>query len=215
VIFRDRTDAGRRLAELLLPMHLSDAVVLGLPRGGVPVAAEVARALAAPLDVLLVRKLGLPSHPEFARGAVGEGGVRVINTSAAREAPITEQQLAAVEELETAELHRRAERYRAGRSRAPLDGRTAILVDDGIATGSTALAACLAARQLGAARVVIATPVASAAAVHELERHADAVVPLTTPESFHAVGPFYLDFRQTSDEEVVALLAEQLSDGKA
>ena len=215
MIFRDRADAGRRLAQLLRPMDYPDAVVLGLPRGGVPVAAEVARALEAPLDVLLVRKLGLPSHPEFAMGALGEGGVRVINTAAAREVPISEQQLAAVEEVETEELHRRAERYRAGRSRIPLDGRTAILVDDGIATGSTALAACLAARQLGAARVVIATPVASAAAVRELERHADAVVPLTTPASFHAVGQYYRDFRPTSDDEVVALLTDQLSDGRA
>jgi putative phosphoribosyl transferase len=206
MMFRDRADAGRRLAQRLLAFRGEGVVVAGLPRGGVPVAAEVARALEAPLDVLLVRKLGLPSHPELAMGAISEDGVRVLNEPVVRTMAVTEQQLADVEAIESVELQRRAQQFREGRPRTPLSGRTVILVDDGIATGSSALAACLAARRSGAARVVIAAPVASDHAVRELERVADAVVCVMTPASFHAVGQYYLDFEQTSDQEVVDLL---------
>ncbi|MFE0464952.1 phosphoribosyltransferase, partial [Kitasatospora sp. NPDC058965] len=150
--FADRVTAGRQLARRL--RHLADRqpVVLGLPRGGVPVAAEVARALDAPLDVVLVRKLGVPTQPELGLGAVGEGGVRVVNPEVLHATRVTEEQLARVTERETAELARRALRYRGGRARPALAGRTAVVVDDGIATGSTARAACLVVRQLGAAR---------------------------------------------------------------
>lgn len=208
MIFLDRADAGRRLARSLLALRGHDVVVLGLPRGGVPVAAEVARALEAPLDVLLVRKLGLPSHREFAMGAIGEGGVRVINESVVRAMGVTSAQLAQVEELETAELTRQVGRFRGGRPRTSLSGRTAIVVDDGIATGSTALAACVAARELGAAHVTVAAPVASADAVRELEHSADAIVCLTSPADFPAVGAYYVDFRPTSDDEVLELLRD-------
>jgi putative phosphoribosyl transferase len=206
MMFRDRADAGHRLAQRLLAFRGEGMVVAGLPRGGVPVAAEVARALEAPLDVLLVRKLGLPSHPELAMGAISEDGVRVLNEPVVRTMAVTEQQLADVEAIESVELQRRAQQFREGRPRTPLSGRTVILVDDGIATGSSALAACLAARRSGAARVVIAAPVASDHAVRELERVADAVVCVMTPASFRAVGQYYLDFEQTSDQEVVDLL---------
>ena len=210
MIFRDRFDAGRRLAESLMPLRGQDLVVLALPRGGVPVAAEVARALEAPLDVLVVRKLGLPSQPEFAMGAIGEGGVRVMDDYVVRSSGVTARQLDAVEAFETAELNRRARRFRGGLPRVSLVGRTAIIVDDGIATGSTALAACIAARKLGASRVVVAAPVASAGAARELRRAADAVVCLETPRPFYAVGQFYADFRPTSDEEVVDVLKAAL-----
>jgi putative phosphoribosyl transferase len=206
MMFRDRADAGHRLAQRLLAFRGEDVVVAGLPRGGVPVAAEVASALEAPLDVLLVRKLGLPSHPELAMGAISEDGVRVLNEPVVRTMAVTEQQLADVEAIESVELQRRAQQFREGRPRTPLSGRTVILVDDGIAPGSRALAACLAARRSGAARVVIAAPVASDHAVRELERVADAVVCVMTPASFRAVGQYYLDFEQTSDQEVVDLL---------
>src|SRR6516225_4591521 len=148
--FRDRSDAGRQLASRLLPLRGTDAVVLGLPRGGVAVAAQVARALDAPLDVILVRKLGVPSQPELGMGAIGEEGARVINADVVRYAQVSEADIRAVERRERAELERRIKRYRGDTPREPLAGRTAILVDDGIATGSTARAACQVARALGA-----------------------------------------------------------------
>ena len=166
--FVDRRDAGRRLAERLMSLRGEDAVVLGLPRGGVPVAFEVARALGAPLDVILVRKLGVPFQPELAMGAIGEGGARVVNDEVLRRAGVTPSELAEVEHREQAELDRRARRYRGGRPPVGLTGRTAVVVDDGIATGSTARAACLVARAQGAARVVLAVPVAPASTVEEL-----------------------------------------------
>ncbi|MGH8918735.1 MAG: phosphoribosyltransferase, partial [Actinomycetes bacterium] len=200
--FNDRIDAGRRLAARL--RHLRDApvVVLGLPRGGVPVAAEVARALGAPLDVIVVRKLGVPVQPELAMGAVGEDGVRVISLEVVRHADVSAAELAAVESRERAEVARRARRYRRGRPRVPLDGRVAVIVDDGIATGSTARAACQLARSLGAARVVLAVPVAPPGWQDRIGRDADEMVALATPDPFDAVGQFYADFSQTSDEEV-------------
>lgn len=206
--FRDRSDAGRQLADELAGRIEPSAVVLALPRGGVPVAAEVARALHLPLDVIIVRKLGVPSHPEFAMGAIGELGVRVLDGEVIRGAGITDDQLAAVDAAERAELERRARRYRGRRGPLPLMGRTAVIVDDGMATGSTALAASQVASMLGAARVVLAVPVASAAAVAELRRHVDQVVCLLTPQSFRAVGQWYERFDQTPDEEVIELLSQ-------
>lgn len=204
--FVDRTEAGHRLARRLDALHDEDVVVLGLPRGGVPVAFEVARALAAPLDVIVVRKLGLPDQPELAVGAIGEGDVRVINERIRREARLTSRELRALERSERAELRRRATRFRAGHDRIPLTGRTALIVDDGVATGSTARAACQVARAQGAARVVIAVPVGATAALAELRQDADEVVCLETPAWFAAVGQSYRHFPQTSDQEVTDLL---------
>lgn len=183
-----------------------DVVVLALPRGGVPVAAEVARALGAPLDVIVVRKVGAPWQPELAMGAVGEDGGRVVNEEVVRGARVTEEQWQRVEEKERVELERRLRRFRGGRPRVPLQGRTAIVVDDGIATGSTAKAACHVARALGASRVVLAVPVAPRQTVDELHGVADEVVVIAAPEHFLAVGQWYADFSQTTDDEVVALL---------
>ena len=157
--FNDRADAGRQLASRMDFLRGQDVVVLGLPRGGVPVAFEVAKALGAPLDVLLVRKLGVPLHPELAFGAIGEGGVRVINRSVVREARLSEKEMAAVETKQWAELQRRSERFRGDHDRVPLKGRIAVIIDDGIATGATAQAACQVARAEGASRVVLAIPV--------------------------------------------------------
>jgi putative phosphoribosyl transferase len=206
--FLDRTDAGRRLASELRAFRGQDAVVLGLPRGGVPVAAEIARALAAPLDVILVRKLGVPVQPELGMGAIGEGGVRIINPDVVRMAKVTERDIAAVEERERGELRRRAQRYRGDRQPAPVRGRTVIIVDDGIATGSTARAACQVARAQGAARVVLAAPVAPPAVRNSLGAAADEVLCLQTPSQFAAIGEWYADFSQTTDAEVVALLRQ-------
>ncbi len=205
VRFADRVDAGRRLAEELERFREEDVVVLGLPRGGVPVAAEVARALGKPLDVIVVRKLGVPFQPELAMGAIGEGDVRVLDDEVIRLARITDKDLHDVEARERAELDDRVERFRRGRPRLDLTGRVALVVDDGIATGSTAKAACRVARQLGAARVVMATPVAppdTVARFHE----ADEVVTVQMPQGFSAVGQFYRDFRATTDDTVVELL---------
>jgi predicted phosphoribosyltransferase len=205
--FSDRTDAGRRLGERLRRVINSpDAVVLGLPRGGVPVAYEVARALGLPLDVVVVRKLGLPYQPELAMGAVGEG-VRVLNEHVLRRAGVDAAGLDAVERRERAEVDRRTAVLRAGRPAVPLAGREVVVVDDGIATGSTARAACQVVRARGARRVVLAAPVAPARVPAELADAADEVVVLHVSGNFGAVGQFYVDFDQTSDEEVTALLA--------
>ncbi|MEU1309265.1 phosphoribosyltransferase [Streptomyces cinnamoneus] len=204
--FIDRVDAGRRLAERLGHLRGENPVVLGLPRGGVPVAFEVARALAAPLDVILVRKLGVPYHRELGFGAIGEGGVRVIRSDIVRMSRVDEDDLVEVERSEEAELARRAERFRAGQPRVPLEGRTAIVVDDGIATGATASAACQVAKAQGAARVVLAVPVAPPDAAAEFRTQVDELICLSTPAAFAAVGEWYHDFAQTSDEEVIELL---------
>ncbi len=205
--FTDRTQAGRRLAAALEHLRGGNLVVLGLPRGGVPVAYEVARALDAPLDVIVVRKLGVPFQPELAMGAIGEGGIRVSNDDVIRRGGITSQEIAAVEERERADLDRQAERFRAGRPHVEVAGRTAILVDDGIATGSTARAACQVARRLGAARVVLAVPVGAPESLEALADVCDEVVCLRAPEFFMAVGTFYDDFRHVPDTEVSDLLA--------
>ncbi|HEY2043070.1 MAG TPA: phosphoribosyltransferase family protein [Jatrophihabitans sp.] len=209
--FANRRDAGRRLAAELRSLTdpaapPPEVVVLGLPRGGVPVAYEVAAALHAPLDILLVRKLGVPAQPELAMGAIGEGDVRVINERVVQEAHVTAVDLAAVERAERAELERRARRFRGERARIDITGRTVLLVDDGIATGSSARAACLAARMLGAARVVLAVPVGPPDIADRMRPAADALLCLHTPAGFFAVGGYYADFAQTTDEEVIELL---------
>jgi putative phosphoribosyl transferase len=181
-------------------------VVLGLPRGGVPVASVVANELDAPLDVIVVRKLGVPSHPELAMGAIGEGGVRIVNEEVVRGASVTAAQFAEVEAREREELARQARLFRGARERARVAGKTVIIVDDGIATGSTAWAACAVVRAVGASRVVLATPVGAQQSIEDLHRVADEVVCLETPEPFNAVGQWYRDFSATSDAEVQALL---------
>ncbi|WP_232220903.1 phosphoribosyltransferase [Deinococcus geothermalis] len=205
--FLDRRDAGEQLASRLLSLHpWPSTTVLALPRGGVPVAYEVAYALRAPLDVFLVRKLGLPGHEEVAMGAIASGGVRVLNEEVVRRAGVTPQALAAAEEREKAELARRERAYREGRTPAPLEGRTALLIDDGIATGATLRAGLKALRAFSPARVVVAVPVAPPEVCHALRAEADEVVCLLTPPNFMAVGQFYRDFGQTTDEEVRDLL---------
>ena len=205
-LFDDRVDAGRQLAQRLDSFGGQDVVVLGLPRGGVPVAFEVAKALQAPLDVLVVRKLGVPFQPELAFGAIGEDGVRVLNDSVVREARLDDDEMAAVEREQRIELRRRAERFRRGRDRISLTGRIAVIVDDGIATGATAKAACQVARAHGARRVVLAVPIGPDDIVARFAGYADEVVCLQTPAFFFAVGQGYRNFTQTSDDEVVALL---------
>ena len=204
--FQDRRDAGRQLGRRMAPFAGRGVVVLGLPRGGVPVAAEVARAVGAPLDVVLVRKLGLPRRPELAMGAVGEDGVIVVNDDVVRAGRVDEATFDDVERRERAELDRRARQLRGDRPRLPLEGRTAVVVDDGVATGATARAACAVARAHGAARVVLAVPVGSPRALQEIAPVVDEVVCLESPERFAAVGQAYADFRPTEDDEVLALL---------
>jgi putative phosphoribosyl transferase len=207
--FVDRHAAGTALAAVLLEhpeLTTGDPVVVALPRGGVPVAAEVARAIGAPLDIIVVRKLGAPGRPELAMGAIGEGGVKVLEHEVLAHWPVTEEQLAAVEAREADELQRRAARLRAGRERVLLSGRPVIVVDDGLATGSTARAAIDVAHAAGASSVVLAVPVAPSSTVTELSSVADAVVCVATPYPFAAIGQWYRDFSATTDDDVVALL---------
>ncbi len=206
MIFIDRIDAGRQLGARL--RHLADeqVVVLGLPRGGVPVAFEVARALDAPLDVIVVRKLGVPFQPELGMGAIGEGGVCIINRDLVHRTGVSEHEIASVEERERIELDRRVKRFRGNRERVDLAGRTALIVDDGVATGSTARAACQVARAQGAARIVLAVPVAPPGWTARFDHDADELIALHTPREFSAIGQFYANFNQTADDEVVALL---------
>ncbi len=206
MLFANRVEAGRRLAAKLQHLKGEQVVVLGLPRGGVPVALEVARALNAPLDVIVVRKLGVPFQPELAMGAIGEGGARVINDEIVRLAQVTPRELADEEARERIELERRAVRFRGSRPRLSLAGRTALIVDDGIATGSTARAACHVARAQGANRIVLAVPVAPQDWTDRLSEDADELISLETPRSFHAVGEFYADFSATTDDEVIECL---------
>jgi predicted phosphoribosyltransferase len=206
--FVDRREAG-----LVLAGHLgqfagrNDVVVLALPRGGVPVGYEVARALGAPLDVFVVRKLGLPGHPELAMGAIASGGVRVLNEDVLESIPVSQSGIDAVTRTEQLELERRERAYRDGRPLVPVEGRVVILVDDGLATGSTMRAAVLAVRRLHPARVVVAVPVGASQTCQELRGIADEVACAFTPEPFRAVGLWYADFSQTTDAEVRQLLA--------
>jgi putative phosphoribosyl transferase len=206
MMFTDRRQAGRLLGKELRRFRPVDPVVLGLPRGGVPVAAEVARALEAPLDVIVVRKLGVPHHPELAMGAIGEGDVCYIDWDVVSELGLSGRELALTVRRERAELASRVRRVRAGRPQLDLTGRTVIMVDDGIATGSTITAAIRVARALGAGRVVVATPVAPEDTVRSLRRIADEVVVLESPQPFYAVGEAYLAFGQTGDNEVQQIL---------
>lgn len=213
MLFRDRASAGRVLAGRLAHLRGSDPVVVGLPRGGVPVAAEVARFLHAPLDVIVVRKLGLPAQPELAMGAIGEDGVRIVNDEVVHAGRVPEADLAAVEVRERVELERRAHRYRGDRARVPVAGRTVVVVDDGLATGSTARAACQVARAHGAARVVLAVPVAPPGWRSRFGPDADELVSVAEPHPFFAIGQWYGDFSQTGDDEVAALLAQDRDAG--
>ncbi|MFI6086164.1 phosphoribosyltransferase family protein [Streptomyces sp. NPDC051217] len=208
MLFTDRVDAGRRLAGAVEHLREERPVVLGLPRGGVPVAYEVARALRAPLDVVVVRKLGVPHHPELGFGAIGEGGVRVMSDDIVRRSGARQAELTAVEHAEEQQLLRRARRYREGRPRVTVDGRTVIVVDDGVATGATAAAACQVVRAQGAAHVVLAVPVAPPDVVHRLRGAVEDVVCLSRPDLFSAVGEWYRDFSQTTDEEVITCLTQ-------
>jgi putative phosphoribosyl transferase len=206
--FADRRDAGRQLARQLLPLAGENPLVLGLPRGGVPVAREVALALQAPLDFLAVRKLGAPHNPEYGIGAVAEDGTRVIDPEAIAILGISNGTLDSIAARETAELRRRVALYRDDRPPLEPAGHTAIVVDDGVATGVTDTAALRAVRRMGPRRLVLAVPVCPPDTARRLEEEADEVVCLQAPPRFFGVGQWYEDFSQVSDEEVVSILAE-------
>jgi predicted phosphoribosyltransferase len=212
-LFRDRSEAGRLLAARLAPYaDRPDILVLALPRGGVPVGHEVARALHVPMDVFIVRKLGVPGHEELAMGAVATGGVRVLNDQVVAGLSIPGYVIDAVAKWEQQELERRERLYRGNRPPPDVRGKTVILVDDGLATGSTMLAAARALRQQGPSKIVVAVPVASRDTCELLKEEVDEVVCAATPEPFYAVGLWYQDFSQTSDEEVRELLARSAAD---
>ncbi|MFO7899172.1 MAG: phosphoribosyltransferase [Planctomycetota bacterium] len=206
--FRDRREAGRKLADALAGYAGEDVVTLALPRGGVPVGYEVARALGAPLDVFVVRKLGVPGHEELAMGAIASGGARVMNDDVLASVRITEEGIERIVERERAELERREQAYRGDRGPANVSGRTAILVDDGLATGASMRAAVQAVRTRDPAKIVVAVPTAPARTVDAFRREVDDVVCLVTPRPFFAVGGSYMDFAQTTDAEVRQLLAD-------
>ena len=207
MLFQDRFEAGRFLASKLTQFaNRPDVVVLALPRGGVPVGFEVAKALNAPLDVFVVRKLGLPGQPELAMGAIASGGVRVLNQDVVRALGIPDELIDAVAAKEQSEVERREREYRDGRPPLDVRGRTVILVDDGLATGSSMRVAAAALRQKQPAQIVVAVPVASAATCAEFQSEVDKVICAVTPEPFWAVGQWYRDFSQTTDEEVRDLL---------
>jgi len=205
--FRDRTEAGRILAKMLSTYaDRRDVVVLGLPRGGVPVAFEVAKSLHAPLDVFLVRKLGVPGQEELAMGAIASNGVRVVNDEVVNALKIPPRVIDSVAAKEARELSRREQLYRTGRPTADVTGRTVILVDDGLATGSTMRAALAALRQKHPAKMIVAVPVAAVPTCEEFQSEADELVCLQSPEPFYSVGFWYDDFSQTTDEEIRELL---------
>src|SRR5213075_2957586 len=215
--FANRSEAGRLLAEKLEKYaNRNDLLVLGLPRGGVPVAYEVAKRLNAPLDVFIVRKLGVPGFEELAAGAIASGGVRVLNEDVMRAIPYADEAIEAVTAKETAELERQERIYREGRPAPELRDRIAILVDDGLATGATMRAAIKALRQRGAAKIVVAVPVGPPDTCHEIEEQADETICLSTPQFFQAVSQYYEDFSQTTDEDVRELLgraAQEMPEG--
>ena len=211
--FPNRTEGGRQLAEELGKyVGREDVIVLGLPRGGVPVAYEVAKRLRAPLDVFIVRKLGVPGFEELAAGAIASGGVRVLNEAVMRAIPYAEEAIEAVTARETTELERREQIYREGRPSPELRDRVVILVDDGLATGATMRAAVKALRQRGAAKIVVAVPVGPPDTCREIEQEADETICLSTPPFFQAVGQYYEDFSQTSDADVRELLSQAAQD---
>jgi len=209
MLFRDRSEAGQELAQKLASYaNRPDVLVLALPRGGVPVAYEVAQALHAPLDVFLVRKLGMPGEEELALGAIASGGVRVLNKELISYMRVPDDVLEAVTRREQHELERREQMYRKGRPAASVEGRTVVLIDDGLATGASMLAASRALRPQGAARIVVAVPVASRQTCDDFRREVDEIICLATPHPFGAVGIWYEDFAQISDQQVRALLEE-------
>jgi putative phosphoribosyl transferase len=209
MIYRDRTDGGKQLASRLgRYANRDDVLVLALPRGGVPVAYEVARALHAPLDIFLVRKLGVPGHEELAMGAIATGGMRVLNDDVVSYLDISEGVIDAVAEIELTELERRARVYRGNRPKADVRGKIVILVDDGLATGSTMRAAAAALRQQGPARIVVAVPVSAVQTCDEYRMGVDEIICAKTPEYFLGVGQWYWDFSQTTDTEVREILAQ-------
>ena len=206
--FRDRTEAGQVLARCLQQYkNQPDVLILGLPRGGVPVAYEVARELNAPLDVFIVRKLGVPGHEELGMGAIATGGVRILQEGILRELGISQQTIDAVSERERAELERRERLYRSGRPAPTIKGRTVVIIDDGSATGSTMKAAIQAVRQQDPRRLIVAVPTAPSETCEQLKESADEVVCPLSPDPFVAVGGSYADFSQTTDEEVRELIA--------
>ena len=207
MLFKDRHAAGRALAVRLAEYSgLDDAIVLALPRGGVPVAWEVASALGLPLDVFVVRKIGLPSQPELAMGAIASGGVRVMNEELLRQVHVADEVIAEMTDRENEELRRRELAYREGRPPLEIAGKSVILIDDGLATGSSMRAAVRALRRQHAARVIVAVPVGAAESCRALQKEADQLICLEQPEDFRAVGMWYEDFTQTTDHEVRALL---------
>jgi putative phosphoribosyl transferase len=209
-VFRNRQEAGRLLVgRLAAYADRADVVILALPRGGVPVAFEIASALNAPLDVMVVRKLGVPGHEELAMGAIASGGVQVINEEVVRHLGLTPAVLASVAAIERHELARRERTYRGERSPVTVEGRTVILVDDGLATGSTMRAAVAALRKRGPARIVVAVPTAAPETCEEFKVEVDEMVCATTPTPFYGVGQWYDDFSQTTDEEVRDLLEQR------
>ena len=215
-MFRDRIDAGETLAEELREYAgRADVVVLALPRGGVPVGYEVARALGVALDVFVVRKLGTPGQPELAMGAIASGGVRVLNRDVVEALGIPDWEIEEATQREQAELERREEQYRGDRPALEVRGKTVILVDDGLATGSTMRAATAALRKAGASRIVVAVPVAARATCDQLREEGNEVLCATTPEPFFAVGQWYKDFAQTTDEEVRELLERAVVKGQS
>ena len=205
--YEDRFEAGRRLAGMLSAYaHRTDVVVLALPRGGVPVGFEVAMALGAPLDVFVVRKLGVPGHEELAMGAIASGGVRVLDSNVVQLADVSEEDVQRITAIEQRELARRERRYRGDRPFPDVRGKTAILIDDGLATGSTMRAAVAALRQEGPSKIVVAVPVAAPEVCAAFRTVADEIFCASTPAPFHAVGLWYEDFTQTTDDEVRDLL---------
>lgn len=214
--FADRRDAGRVLAGRLSSYaHRDDVLLLALPRGGVPVGAEVARALGVPLDILVVRKLGLPGQPEYAMGAIAMGDVRVLNTQVIQQLALSYSAIDLVTRAEIRELHRREKLYRGDRAMPVVEGRVLILVDDGMATGASMRAAVQALRDLHPARIVVAVPVSSPQTCHLLTQDADEVICARTPERFRSVGQWYERFEQTSDEEVRRVLADAVQQPSA
>ncbi len=216
MLFRNRTDAGQQLGVRLRKLfegnakELAQVIVLGLPRGGVPVAFEVSLALNAPLDIFVVRKLGAPGHEELAMGAIASGGIRELNAEVIDALKVAASQIEETAAREGHELERRERLYRGDRSPLEVSGKSAVLVDDGLATGYTMRVAVAALRQLHPEKIVVAVPVAARSVCEEVEKKADAVVCLYTPMEFTAVGEWYEDFAQTSDDEVRSLLAQQL-----